>query len=229
MIVPVVVLCAALGWGVGRMVPRRAWIELGAALAVGGSGMVATGAAAMATMGHLPRGLEEIFIVGMAATAGGEIAVLALAFGSRRGVSWTPVRWVHVVHGGLGLVAVLAFWTAWNALVPVSEQPLVGLLRSPDRAWLPAAIIVGAVVFAPLVEEAIFRGWAQPLLGEIVGRRWAFVLVAAGFTLLHADTPTALPPILAIGVATGWLRDRHESIVPGVILHVLNNAVGVVG
>lgn len=228
MIALAVALAVALGWKVGRAVAGRpAWMELVAAGTAGALSLVAAGAAALATLGGPPRDLEELFILGMAATVGGEAAVLALALGSGRGVSWTPIRREHVVHGLIGLAVVLATWAAWNALIPIQEQPLIGLLRNPPRPWLPLAIVVGAVAVAPVVEEAIFRGWSQPLLAEIVGGRWALILVACGFTLLHADTPTALPPILAIGLTTGWLRDRHGSIIPGLILHVLNNGVSV--
>lgn len=217
-----------LGWWVGRAVAgRRAWVELVAALGLGGFVLLAAGVAGIVTMGRFPRGMEEIFVVGLAVTAVGEGAAVALALGSGRGVGWTAPRLVHLGHAFVGLAAVLGFWWAWSSVWPVAEQPLLSLFRSPQRAWLPAALAGWAIALAPLLEEAIFRGWAQPLLAEMVGRRWAFVAVAAGFTLLHADTPSALPPILAIGVATGWLRDRHDSIVPGLILHVGNNAVSV--
>jgi membrane protease YdiL (CAAX protease family) len=80
---------------------------------------------------------------------------------------------------------------------------------------------------APLVEELFFRGFLFGVLREKVG--WIFAAVVAGgvFGVIHAaGTPARTLGILVIlGVAFCVLYWRTGSIIPGIALHAIHNAI----
>jgi membrane protease YdiL (CAAX protease family) len=50
------------------------------------------------------------------------------------------------------------------------------------------------------------------------------------FGLLHALTGlSAVPPLIAFGFVLALLYEKTGSIVPGILLHLLNNSVALIG
>ncbi|MDO4160590.1 MAG: type II CAAX endopeptidase family protein [Prevotellaceae bacterium] len=80
-------------------------------------------------------------------------------------------------------------------------------------------------LFAPLVEELIFRGAIlKSLLGSIRKPWVAIVLSAVIFAVAHAN-PAQMPHAFLISILLGWMYYRTGSILPGVVLHWVNNTV----
>jgi len=109
---------------------------------------------------------------------------------------------------------------------PGNEQGLTPSHWEPNHA---AAYIANAVVictFVPFVEELTYRG-----LGFSVTRRFgrwqAIFIVGLMFGLAHGLILT-LPVIVAFGCALAWIRDRTDSVVPGMILHGTFNLIALI-
>jgi len=106
-------------------------------------------------------------------------------------------------------------------------RPFVGLVSGPY--WPLAAAVLG--IGAPLSEELLFRG----LLYSSLRTRWSAVpsilVTAVLFAYLHEPyriftDPRAFPlPILYLGIVLGLARERTSSVVPGMVMHALNNAL----
>jgi len=80
-------------------------------------------------------------------------------------------------------------------------------------------------LFAPFVEELVFRGAIlKALLGGMKSHWTAIFVSALLFALVHAN-PAQMPHALLIGLLLGWLYYRTGSILPGVALHWVNNTV----
>jgi uncharacterized protein len=95
-------------------------------------------------------------------------------------------------------------------------------------------LTVPAMVFSPLGEEILFRGFLLRGLAERLGTRAANVVQAALFALIHLVhyglrplQPELLPVWLLsmFGVAwlLGWLVRRHGSLWPAVVAHSVFN------
>jgi len=83
------------------------------------------------------------------------------------------------------------------------------------------------ILVAPVIEEALFRGLLQ---GALEGRLrpWlAIVFAAVPFALLHGLTPALFFFFWSLPV--GWVTWRTGSIRPGIVVHALNNLVGLIG
>ncbi len=83
------------------------------------------------------------------------------------------------------------------------------------------------VLIAPAIEESLFRGLLQGAL-EARARPWtAIALAAVPFALLHWWP--ALIFFFFWSLPVGWLTWRTASIGPGLVVHAINNVVGLAG
>ena len=87
--------------------------------------------------------------------------------------------------------------------------------------------IISIVVMAPLVEELLFRGaiqghlmrnWQMPYLGIAVS-----LLI---FGVVHGY-PAHIPFAFVVGMALGWMYYLTGSLIPGMLMHFINNGSSV--
>ena len=136
---------------------------------------------------------------------------------------------------GLALVMALA------ALPPSSLLAELSLRLHPaDPQWIrfyadnlkdtPAQMALaalGGVVLAPLVEEILFRGLLQRLVGRAWGP-WAGIVVSAlVFGLVHGE-PWFLFGLIMGGLVLGFLYEATGSLSACWAAHALHNAVSLV-
>jgi membrane protease YdiL (CAAX protease family) len=94
---------------------------------------------------------------------------------------------------------------------------------------VPVQILL-IVIAAPISEEICFRGMLYGGLREKLPRFGAALIAGLIFGALHALTGvTAVPPLIAFGFVLCLLYEKTGSIVPGILLHMLNNSVALLG
>jgi membrane protease YdiL (CAAX protease family) len=108
-------------------------------------------------------------------------------------------------------------------LVPQLETMSIGLLRS--ELGLGLALFVLAIL-PGVFEEIAFRGLIQGRLSRLLGVGAGIVVSGAAFGLAHGVT-LALPLHVGLGFYLGWLRVRSQSLLPGMVLHIVYNGVWV--
>lgn len=131
---------------------------------------------------------------------------------------------------GLGVVLVggaLRQFLAHGHPIPQN----VGVLFShagPAARVLLAAI---AIVVAPLGEELAFRGALLAGFMRRMPATWAVLATAVIFGCAHLPDFKfawyAIPSLVIVGIALGWMRLHARSLWPAVVLHATNNAVAV--
>ena len=105
---------------------------------------------------------------------------------------------------------------------PQTEQFLMTLVSHP-MGWITVGVAV------PVAEEVVFRGAVLRMLLALCGYRRRWVAIAASALLFGAahgnlaQMATAVP----MGLLLGWLFVRSGSIVPGMVLHIVNNSITV--
>ena len=130
-----------------------------------------------------------------------------------------------VVQPFLRLVAILEERAAQNGWIPeIPVQQILQVILETRSAWVLALAAVVAVVVAPISEELLFRGFLQPALGRWTGRWMAIVLGAAFFAAAHMDL-YAMPALLVLGIALGYVYDRTRSLAAPVALHMAFNGM----
>ncbi len=152
--------------------------------------------------------------------------VIAAMRGSRGREAWarlgvrrfsaSALKWMVASIG-----AYLAFAAVYVAVVGEPEQEDI----AEAFGAVPWQILLVAIA-APVSEEVCFRGMLFGGLRERLPRWIAALISAAIFGTLHAVTGlSAVPPLVAFGLILALLYEKTGSIVPGILLHVLNNSV----
>jgi len=125
-------------------------------------------------------------------------------------------KWMAAAVG-----AYLVFAIAYSALILEPEQEDIAESFGP----VPVQVLL-IVLGAAVAEEICFRGLLFGGLRERVPKVPAALLAGTVFGLLHAFTGlSAVPPLIAFGFVLCLLYEKTGSIVPGMLLHALNNSV----
>jgi membrane protease YdiL (CAAX protease family) len=133
----------------------------------------------------------------------------------------------------LMLAPLLALAAVLDRVVPY-RHAIVDFLSAHRDPLSIGLVLFAAVVAAPISEEFLFRrvlqGWLEGWL-EPHAPRWgaavAIVLSSLAFAAAHVGQGLAWLPLFFFGLVVGYLARQTGSIVPGVILHGLFNAVSV--
>jgi membrane protease YdiL (CAAX protease family) len=135
-------------------------------------------------------------------------------WGAALGWSFLVLVATFVVSGVVGLF-----------LDPGAEQGLLPEEWPPPDVGVFALNVAAVVIGAPLAEELMFRGLGYSLL-ERFGPAFAIGGSAVAWGLAHGLIE-AFPVIVALGIGLGFLRRKTGSIVPGMVLHGIFNALAV--
>jgi membrane protease YdiL (CAAX protease family) len=128
-----------------------------------------------------------------------------------------------IVAAVSGVLAVVAFRLGWLRFDPWAFRELLDF-HDLEGMWRYALL---ALVWAPLVEELIYRGLAYPALASALGRRAAVFLSGPLFYLLHLvyGWPWFLLHYVAAGWILAWAFARRGRLWVPVVLHALGNAL----
>ena len=126
----------------------------------------------------------------------------------------TAIVCIYVVEVLVGLLPIES---------PGKEQGLAPTHWEPAHAGAFAANVVLFALVAPVVEELTFRGLGQSLLA-FLGRWPSMLAVGVSFGLAHGLVE-ALLVLVPFGIALAWIRDRSDSIYPGMVVHGLFNGI----
>ena len=144
------------------------------------------------------------------------------------GSSWTLRA---ILAYGLALPGMIAVQAAWSF-----AAPFVGIQIEPQQVMLEilgqdgpilALSLSLAVVFGPLVEEVLFRGFVQPGLIRATGRATLGIAwTSLAFGALHGVS--AFPQIFLLSLLLGWIRHRSGSTTLAWSVHALHNGLQIV-
>ncbi|MGP1347520.1 MAG: lysostaphin resistance A-like protein [Phycisphaerales bacterium] len=142
-----------------------------------------------------------------------------------------------LVHA-VGTITVLT-WTLINGSPPplIAHNTLATLMAS-ERTLGWWAMIAAVIIAAPIFEELLYRGLLLSATDRALAAtsssprnahlRWAAITIAAiAFALVHAGIAawTAMPSLIALAIALGWLRIRTGGIIAPIIVHAAFNAM----
>jgi membrane protease YdiL (CAAX protease family) len=137
-----------------------------------------------------------------------------------RGFRSSALGWM-----GLAIVAYLAFATFYSLLIVEPEQKDI----AEGFGAVPVQVLL-IVIAAPISEEVCFRGFLFGGLRERMPMVAAALVSGLIFGALHAITGiSAVPPLIFFGFVLSLLYEKTGSIVPGILLHMLNNGVALLG
>lgn len=132
----------------------------------------------------------------------------------------SALKWMAAAIG-----AYLLFAALYSLLIVQPEQKDIA---EGFGAWPVQVLLI--VIAAPIGEEICFRGMLFGGLRRSLSRIPAALVAGVIFGGLHALTGiSAVPPLIAFGFILSLLYEKTGSIVPGILLHMLNNSVALLG
>ena len=197
-----------------------------AGAASGGSGTRADGTSPLS---NLPYAIGALVVY---------LVVLAIAYVCvRRSPDWRatlglvrPPAWAAAFWLAIGLVVGgLVLGQALDRVLHASKaQGLGGELARGTQASIAIAISFATLaIVGPIVEELVFRGLVTSAIRGRLGAVATPIASGTLFALAHGDLHIVLA-LLPLGIALGFVYERTGSIVPGMVTHVLYNAIGVI-
>jgi membrane protease YdiL (CAAX protease family) len=149
---------------------------------------------------------------------------------------WGALRWAVSRVTGVRLFAAgfaLAFAAALLGLflhAPKVENPVVKFMTDPFSIL---AVVVFASTIGPAAEEAVFRGFLQPVATRTLGVAGGIAATSLVFAALHGFEYQwcwqYLALVFAASLAFGWTRVRWNSTGASTLLHAGYNLMFFIG
>ena len=149
---------------------------------------------------------------------------------------WTPLTRGYLLSKPWGTLLWVALFSL-GTIIPLSflyeqlgiemdentQQIITSMMKEP---W--GYVAVG--ILAPLAEEVVFRGAILRTLLGIMSKKnhWVAIMISAAiFGIVHANLAQFINGLL-MGLLLGWMYYRTGSLVPGILLHWINNTMAYV-
>ena len=136
---------------------------------------------------------------------------------------WGQLLWVALFTLGIIIPLTFLFDLLGIEMDDSVSQLFDGLLKEP---W--GYVAVG--ILAPLTEEVVFRGAILRTLLDMVSKKnhWVAIMISAAlFGAVHGNAAQFVNALL-MGLILGWMYYRTKSLVPGILMHWVNNTVAYV-
>lgn len=133
---------------------------------------------------------------------------------------WLTLLWVALFALGTMIPLEFVYEHIGLEMDETTGRIFEGLLKEP---W--GYVAVG--ILAPLTEEVVFRGAIlRTLLGMMSKRNhWVAIMISAAiFGAVHGNAAQFVNALL-MGLLLGWMYYRTRSLVPGILLHWVNNTM----
>jgi membrane protease YdiL (CAAX protease family) len=175
-------------------------------------------------------GAAPNIVLQLATVAGFLIVPILVATKGNLDMGWEPLRrrlgitgfgWEDLGWALLAYLAFLSFAATYSQLVGTPDQEDVADLFGPV-IFQVLLVVIGAAI----AEEVCFRGMLYGGLRNAMGPIPAALLSAGLWGVLHATTGlSAVPVLIGLGIALALLFEKTGSIVPGIIVHAVNNSL----
>ena len=123
----------------------------------------------------------------------------------------------------LMLVQAMVYGVAGGDMAP---QEVVEFLQNAETPRDRMAVVVMAIIVAPVAEEVIFRGYLYPVAKRFGGATAALMVTSVLFAFLHGHA-ASIPALTMLAVCLGLAYEKTGSLLVPMIMHAVFNAVSV--
>ena len=154
-----------------------------------------------------------------------------IEFFGLRWPSWKTIFWIMPVFVFammiVGAILVACGWQTWiQDSLGAKPQEAVTLVRETSDVGLLVAMAVTAIIFAPITEELIFRGYLYPVVKRFTDRWFASIFSGVLFGVIHFNV-MALPMLALMGIILAVIYEKSGSLWVPIGCHAAFNATSV--
>jgi membrane protease YdiL (CAAX protease family) len=119
---------------------------------------------------------------------------------------------------GIGLTLVLAVLADERAAHPAVDQASEGVVGI-------IGLLLAATIWAPWVEETVFRGALYRYLRSRTSTFWSAATVGFFFAVVHPQGYVTVPALMSLGAVLAYIRQWRGSILASMAAHAAHNLV----
>ena len=121
-------------------------------------------------------------------------------------------------------MAAFVYNIAVSALISWLYPASKDWIETPSGTLWVAGFVLLAVVFAPIAEEMVFRGWLYTSLRRVAGVKTTIAITSVLFALAHWEsTHLYALAVLPVGLVLGVIRHRTGTIAASITFHAVYN------
>ena len=148
-----------------------------------------------------------------------------------RWLRWKSIFWIMPAFAFammiVGAILVACGWQTWiQDSLGAKPQEAVTLVRETSDVGLLVAMAVTAIIFAPITEELIFRGYLYPVVKRFTDRWFASIFSGVLFGVIHFNV-MALPMLALMGIILAVIYEKSGSLWVPIGCHAAFNATSV--
>lgn len=155
------------------------------------------------------------------------IALMGLWLWKLGYISTEKSTWSIVSPSYIGLTLVISFSGIWLLDFLMSYLHLPDLMKETfdllQAGWVG---ILGIAVLGPVLEELLFRGAITKALLKQYSPSKAIIISALLFGVVHLN-PIQVVGAGLIGLLLAWMYYKTASLIPCIIVHIINNSLSV--
>lgn len=212
-----------------KMMKRNAypnWVDILAILGIVVVSAIAAGAV-MFLMLALAKDMDSNLMTMIVYVLQFGLSILLVSIFQRyRGMKTNLLRFnVRSMNPPLILWGVVLIFIVGVVIEPLIEMFPKGLENIDKAIGRGGWVILTTVVFAPILEEMLFRGLILGSIREKQGRALPAVLISAViFGVIHFNIPQGINAF-AIGIILGYIYVRTNSLAAVILIHAINNGL----
>jgi membrane protease YdiL (CAAX protease family) len=125
------------------------------------------------------------------------------------------------------LVTIMLLYRQYTGGEEAPPMPSNRVAELLENGGLGIQVLLASLVvlWAPLVEETMFRGALYRAVRSPLGAAGAAVLTAAFFAVMHAYAPLQLILVGTLGLVFALMREWRGSLIPSITAHCLHNSM----
>jgi membrane protease YdiL (CAAX protease family) len=128
-------------------------------------------------------------------------------------LGWTFVAGLSAIFISVVIASLTDFLPNW----------LESTFSNMEGSWLG---ILAIAIVGPILEEMLFRGAITSELLKAYSPKKAIIFSALIFGIFHINPAQVLNAFL-LGLLLAWLFYKTHSLIPGILIHILNNSLSV--
>lgn len=137
--------------------------------------------------------------------------------------TWSPVSFAYLVYTIFIYAATVVLIDFVMPILPEIPDFLEDTFDVLQAGWLGILCIA---VLGPILEELLFRGAITRVLLEKYSPAKAVIISALIFGIFHIN-PAQVVSAFLIGLLLAWLYYKTASLIPCILVHILNNSLSV--
>ena len=128
-------------------------------------------------------------------------------------ISWTLVAGISAIFISDFIASLTDFLPNWLEIT----------FSNMEGSWLG---VLAIAIIGPILEEMLFRGAVTTELLKSYSPQKAILFSALIFGIFHINPAQVLNAFL-LGLLLAWLFYKTHSLIPGILIHILNNSLSV--